>query len=611
MVFFCESKFSVPLHSQRLRKLVRTAAANCARQTAETRNLSQRGFVVFRERYRNAIFATLTLNLACGEHSRGLIFEEYDFEDLEFWPILVSGWEASGRSLTDGRKARIRRINQASSHCAVDVLRSGIVGIEKTLSLELEIGGATRSKADAIGSSQSKRLIQVPVPWESADPDLQLGSGGAFFGFDALHPTALNNTLVIGGTGSGKTQSVVIPILTSMLDYELASKKLASLLIIDPKRELAQVVRSKLADRGEMDRLVVIGETMPVPLFSKDSCMSMSDRLAKMEAFAPADHSSSDHTYWKNLGIGVVRDLLQLEWIFSEQTGGKRLSKLMCRELNIPIEEDVGYWAQLRAILAVTRQSKTRLKEVDSLLRTLCSYANVTAMSTHVMSVYAGDEELMRQWCYAVQSAEPTINALANPDIAQYVDLDPIQTDHSHHTDIPDLLEKGKVILFSPEPTEGHRIAAMAIKQRVFESVFSRADQHRPIGIVIDEAQKFVTSDAETGEQGFLDRCRAYRCLVVMATQSIASLKHALGSNNSAQTAVEIVTANTPTKFVMRTTDVDTVNWLKAQLPCRDGDPHIVDVRRPASLQPGESYYLLANGTWGRKRARISGPIIK
>jgi hypothetical protein len=222
------------------------------------------------------------------------------------------------------------------------------------------------------------------------------------------------------------------------------------------------------------------------------------------------------------------------------------------------------------------------------------------------MLVYTGDDELLRQWCYAVQSAEPLVNALANPDIEKFVDLDPIQNNQSSHTNIADLIENGMVILFSPESTEGHRIAAMALKQKFFESVFSRKNLLRPIGVVIDEAQQFITSDKETGEQSFLDRCRAYRCIVALATQSISSLKYALGSNAAAQTAIDIVTANTPSKFILRTTDVDTVNWLRSQLPqSTDGNPHIIDVRRPISLRPGEAYFMLADGSWGRRRASI------
>lgn len=602
-----QSKLTLRIHSQEFRVLVRNTALLCAAQAMEQKQLHSRSMPVLQKSYRDAIFCTLALNRNGEDLAQSPIFEVYDFDDLEFWSVLEAAWNVSHRRLTPPKKARLNRIIKASTTCNVQILRTGIENLEKTLALQLEIRVSNKAIASQKVPGEAKRLIQVPIPWEQSDPDLQVGENGSFFGYTTLHPSVINNALAIGGTGSGKSQSVVLPLLKALLKYELRDGKEASLLVIDPKRELIAHVRSTLAERGESDRLVIIGDSMPVPLFTRDSTLSMSDRLAKLEIFAPTEHASGDHSYWKNLGMSVVRDLLQLEWAFSQNTGGKRLAALMCRELKLSHTGSTGFWQYLRAVLAHSRTSKSSLKEVDTLLRGMCLHAHVESQATQVMQVYAADDELMRQWCYAVQSAEPLINALANTDIARYVDLDPIQTDHSIHTDIPDLIEHGKVVLFCPEPTEGHRVAAMALKQKFFESVFSRADQKRPIGIVIDECQKFITNDSETGEQGFLDRCRAYRCLVVMATQSISSLKHALGSNSAAQTAIEIVTANTPSKFILRTTDVETVAWLKSQLPvASDGDPHVIDVRRPASLKPGEAYFLLANGTWGRRRAHLA-----
>jgi len=602
-----QSKLTLQIQSQEFRILVRNTARLCAMQAIEQKHRLSRNIPVLQKRYRDAIFCTLALNRAGEDLAESPIFEAYDFEDIDFWSVLEGSWNVSHRRLSPPNKARLRRINTASITCSVQILRDCIEGLEKALAFQKEIRTQEGAAVGLKAHKKLKALIQVPIPWSEADPDLRVGVDGSFFGYSTLHPSVINNALAIGGTGSGKSQSVVLPLLKALLMYELRDGKEASLLVIDPKRELIAHVRSTLAERGESDRLVIIGDSMPVPLFTKDSTLSMSDRLAKLEIFAPTEHASGDHSYWKNLGMSVVRDLLQLEWAFSQNTGGKRLAALMCRELKLSHTESTGFWQYLRAMLAHSRTSKSSLKEVDTLLRSMCLQAHVETQAAQVMQVYAADDELMRQWCYAVQSAEPLINALANTDIARYVDLDPIQTDHSNHTDIPDLIEHGKVVLFCPEPTEGHRVAAMALKQKFFESVFSRADQRRPIGIVIDECQKFITNDSETGEQGFLDRCRAYRCLVVMATQSISSLKHALGSNSAAQTAIEIVTANTPSKFILRTTDVETVVWLKSQLPvASDGDPHVIDVRRPASLKPGEAYFLLANGTWGRRRAHLT-----
>jgi hypothetical protein len=200
-------------------------------------------------------------------------------------------------------------------------------------------------------------------------------------------------------------------------------------------------------------------------------------------------------------------------------------------------------------------------------------------------------------------SAQSIVGTLASPDISRFVDLDVLAALTRPTIDIADLIDQGKVILFCPEPTVAHQVAAKAIKLKVYESVFDRENMEQPIFIVVDEAQTFLT-DSETS---LIDRCRAYRAIVVVATQSIASLKHALGSTVAAQLATEIFAANTPSKFVYRSTDSETVAWLRTQLPPPpDGGVHVVDARRPAGLKPGESYFILADGTWGRGRAQLA-----
>ncbi|MBV5347067.1 hypothetical protein JZU46_02460 [bacterium] len=562
-------------------------------------------------RYRQALIYALTtpVNGICWTSTAIQLDPEFDVtnDDSAFlWNQVAAACARPTKELTANRVARLLRINIVHNTCDVKTLREAVENMETLFELQCQIGVPLPPIPKLYSTQFTRSLIRSAIPWETSDPDFEVGQSGSFFGYSKLHPTTLNNSLTLGGTGSGKSCSVIIPLLKALLRYQLHDGTLASMLIVDPKRELDSVVRTVLTERGELHRLIVIGESAPVPIFSADSPLSMSDRLEKLQNFGPIDQPNGDHGYWKNLGQCVILDMMQLENEFAKNTHGKRLTSLLCKELRIHHTENCGYWQQLRALLAYTRTGRARLKEADVMLRLMCSQARIQSRSSDVMLVYTGDDELLRQWCYAVQSAEPLVNALANPDIEKFVDLDPIQNNQSSHTNIADLIENGMVILFSPESTEGHRIAAMALKQKFFESVFSRKNLLRPIGVVIDEAQQFITSDKETGEQSFLDRCRAYRCIVALATQSISSLKYALGSNAAAQTAIDIVTANTPSKFILRTTDVDTVNWLRSQLPqSTDGNPHIIDVRRPISLRPGEAYFMLADGSWGRRRASI------
>jgi hypothetical protein len=462
-----------------------------------------------------------------------------------------------------------------------------------------------------IGAPRGRPMIRPPIPWCDTDPPLQLArsGSGAFFGMDEIHPTRLGNTMVLGGTGSGKTVNLVIPVLDGLIRYRLASGKRAAVLVIDPKRELAAKVRATLAELGERDRLTVIGEGHPVAFFTQDCPLSPSDRLVKLESFGPGQNDDSQNKYWRDLGQALLRDMIQLAAEYAMAMKGDHLFEVMSRQLGLPSRESRSSWSALRAVLTCARSGAAKLKEVDLMLRRHCESVGITSTSVNALQVYTGDSDLISQFNYVCMSAADTLGAaLANPDLDGLVDFDMLPDLSKPRTDLAELMEAGQIVLFSPEMRQGHRIAAMALKAKWYEAVFARSDLERPVGVVIDEAQRFLTNDPETGEQGFLDRCRAYRVITVLTTQSLSSLKYEFGSGAKAQTALDIISANTPSKFIFRSTDVETVGWLRTLIPPPDsGGPHIIDVRRPAGLQPGEAFYLLADGRWGRARADLAG----
>ena len=116
-----------------------------------------------------------------------------------------------------------------------------------------KINYAAATQTSSIPASSSKpmlpRAANSPIPWRGSEPPFVVGSDGAFFGLKEVHPTAIVHTLAIGGTGSGKTASCVLPLLRSQLRYALNCHdevKRSSILVIDPKRELLNAVRSVL-----------------------------------------------------------------------------------------------------------------------------------------------------------------------------------------------------------------------------------------------------------------------------------------------------------------------------------------------------------------------------
>lgn len=126
-------------------------------------------------------------------------------------------------------------------------------------------------------------------------------------------------------------------------------------------------------------------------------------------------------------------------------------------------------------------------------------------------------------------------------------------------------------------------------------------DAVRPFFYICDEFQRFITHDEDSGEQSFLDRCRAYRVCCGLATQSIASLRYSLPSK-AGEHAIDVILINTGTKPFFRTTDNDTANSLSGLIsaPPQPNKQHVVRVRPLSTLKPGECYYLLVNGKAGR-----------
>lgn len=128
------------------------------------------------------------------------------------------------------------------------------------------------------------------------------------------------------------------------------------------------------------------------------------------------------------------------------------------------------------------------------------------------------------------------------------------------------------------------------------------------VGAVPDEFHRFVTADSVHGEQSFLDTCRSFNAFCVLACQSMASVHHALaglsgdGARSADVHAVDILLANTGSKFFFRTTDRDTLSRIASMAPSPPGMVNVIDVRPPSTLRAGECYISLPDGRFERRQ---------
>jgi DNA helicase HerA-like ATPase len=93
------------------------------------------------------------------------------------------------------------------------------------------------------------------------------------------------------------------------------------------------------------------------------------------------------------------------------------------------------------------------------------------------------------------------------------------------------------------------------LKSKFFAFAFERENKVRPFFYVVDEAHRFLSAGAEDGEQSLLDRCRAYRTGVVLATQSVAAIAYRLEQCPGGKNAMDMLLNNCGNAMYFRTPD--------------------------------------------------------
>lgn len=218
-----------------------------------------------------------------------------------------------------------------------------------------------------------------------------------------------------------------------------------------------------------------------------------------------------------------------------------------------------------------------------------------------------------RSLFYFCDIAQAFLSPLADAGLSERIWLNPVSPPPGA-VSIRRCVEHGRVMLYQPPlvMTEADEALGRVIKRLFFRATFSRQERRRGVAYICDEFQRFATGDPESGEQSFLDRCRAYRVICVLATQSVAAIRYALLtqgggiSYGALDSAVNVMLSNVGNKFFFRNTDQGTHAFLQGMIPYSPlFSIHVLAVRPLSSLRPGECYALLANGDWGRHQVRL------
>lgn len=129
-----------------------------------------------------------------------------------------------------------------------------------------------------------------------------------------------------------------------------------------------------------------------------------------------------------------------------------------------------------------------------------------------------------------------------------------------------DLIDQGKILVLDMNFARWRsaaKVASILLKLDFFRTVLSRKalkradgrpiNQERPILYLCDEFATVATTGDWTGERGFLDKAREYRCACVLAFQSLAVLE-----SRMIRPEIEAILTNTGTMIFLRNPHPDT-----------------------------------------------------
>ena len=483
-------------------------------------------------------------------------------------------------------------------HCVLDLYLQAcklIPGFQRACSARYK---------ESIAVLQAKPAV-APIPYDGAEPSLKFET--PLFDRDEIKPSALCSALGFGATGAGKTYSFILPLLNAMLHYRLSDGKTTSMLVIDPKVELLSAIERVLGQQDELDRLVVMGKCPPVAYFEDNDALSLTDRFEKAKSFYSPSSSDSygDGARWARFAEDLIMSFLKDDQLFANVTGLALLESVAAL-----VSGDMQYlernqWAALRKILLLGMES-------NETLRLICDVYDVLMFSVGISKVerpiarYVNLKTDDAQFMYNARGALTIVEGLASDDMSSVMDMSVRRgLLKGARTDLAALMDRGAVLVLQPRQTKTHDVIGRALKSLFFRTVMERKDMTRPLAYVVDELQRYISIDEETGDHAFLDRCRAYRCNAVLASQSMSALLTAVGEGRNGSSAVDSLLTNLPTKACFRTTDLATVRTMQAFIP-RDSrsDQHILSFRPPSSLLTGE-YYFSFEHDWGRSRYQL------
>jgi len=392
------------------------------------------------------------------------------------------------------------------------------------------------------------------------DPD-------ALFRFDSgrclLQAEAVKSVLVLGGTGSGKTTSVVLPIIGELLRRGHAG------VILDIKGNLREQTRVLAQRCGREDDIVEFGSDITANKVNLLAGLRLHEIRELFKAIAVQGLERDPNIFWHEKGATHATDVAHVLYSLSRIAPRSHFSRQF-----IPTLKTVyavltnralakGLW-QFYSFEKARLQQNAGNRKMQHILDTEETFSNaIQSDNFHVLiPKTTSSRSYEEQITWNLQRLLSQLSALKMTHAV--MDRFSSRNEDAMPLDFDDLVYRQKKIVlihFSPDCGTAGSILSRCLKERFYQAVLRRGRmlaKGQYTFLVGDEFQEIV--DVNPGirlnDMGFFSVSREFRNINIIATQSIASL-YARGSKN----AITSLLGNCTTKIFLQNSDAATQTW--------------------------------------------------
>lgn len=378
-------------------------------------------------------------------------------------------------------------------------------------------------------------------------------SGPALLPFDGRNSLSFSegahNVLVLGGTGRGKTSSVVLPALDRLLGAGFGG------LVVDVKNNFTNQLKSLAALHGRLNDIVELGDFSSAVRINVLDGLGVDDTRTVLRSLAIDSVSNSSNLDWHEKGVNMALDCVKLLKFMAEHD--LRFSP----RLSIVEQMCDDYDLARRLYLYFKNNMLTDNIEQQLFVR------RMTNAKFHLFSSPSSTErdKWEAQLTWQIQRVREALQLVAK-DSTMRSNFSAMEPDMS--LDFKSLIydqRKVVVLRFSPSGARAGSSISRLIKQQYYLTVYRHglkrlADGGEYTFFVADEFQDVMDLESSLSDFDWFSKSREFRNINLVATQSMASLL----SRSSNVFAVRSLLSNCSAKIVMQLDDMETINILSA-----------------------------------------------